>query len=393
MAINPHPVSEMLLARSPAASRFRFEKSCASALYNRDCMTTAQLRSLRRTLLRWYDQNRRDLPWRRNRDPYPVWVSEIMLQQTRVAAVLDHYARFLRRFPTVKSLSAARESSVLAMWSGLGYYHRARRMHRAAKLIARERRGKFPRTAEDWSALPGIGRYTAAAIASISFGEAVAVVDGNVERVLQRLHGWKRRTLVRRNHATKKAALATAEAQDRESAWQQADILLDREQPGDFNQAMMELGATICTPRAPQCALCPLNAFCKSRGAERPLPQAARKRKSISCALARRDSSVLLVRRPADASLMAGMWELPSLAPGPTNGASPLLQLRHSITDTDYRVAIFAVLPDQLHDFATDGRWFTRRQCERLPLTGLTGKVLRRLSLASNDSAVESICH
>jgi A/G-specific adenine glycosylase len=259
----------MLLARSPAASRFRFEKSCASALYNRDCMTTAQLRSLRRTLLRWYDQNRRDLPWRRNCDPYPVWVSEIMLQQTRVAAVLDHYARFLRRFPTVKSLAAARESSVLAMWSGLGYYHRARRMHQTAKLIARERRGKFPRTAEDWSALPGIGRYTAAAIASISFGEAVAVVDGNVERVLQRLHGWKRRTLVRRNHATKKAALATAEAQDRESAWQQADILLDREQPGDFNQAMMELGATICTPRAPQCALCPLNAFCKSRGAER----------------------------------------------------------------------------------------------------------------------------
>jgi A/G-specific adenine glycosylase len=315
LAINPHPVSEMLLARSPAASRFRFEKSCSSALYNRDCMTTAQLRSLRRTLLRWYDQNRRDLPWRRNRDPYPVWVSEIMLQQTRVAAVLDHYARFLRRFPTVKSLAAARESSVLAMWSGLGYYHRARRMHQAAKLIARERRGKFPRTAEDWAALPGIGRYTAAAIASISFGEAVAVVDGNVERVLQRLRveapdfspAKPRDKAVRRNR--------------RESAWQQADILLDREQPGDFNQAMMELGATICTPRAPQCALCPLNAFCKSRGAERPLPQAARKRKSISCALARRDSSVLLVRRPADASLMAGMWELPSLAPGPTNGA------------------------------------------------------------------------
>jgi A/G-specific adenine glycosylase len=334
-------------------------------------LTSSQLRSLRRTLLRWYDTNRRDLPWRRNRDPYRIWISEIMLQQTRVAAVLDHYARFLRRFPTIKSLAAARESSVLAMWSGLGYYHRARRMHQAVKLIARERRGRFPRTAEDWASLPGIGRYTAAAIASISFGEAVAVVDGNVERVLQRLHG---------------------EAQGKEAAWQQAGILLDRKRPGDFNQAMMELGATICTPRAPQCPLCPLNLFCESRGAERPRLQAARKRQAISYALARRSSSLLLVRRPAEASLMAGMWELPSLPPGLTNGAVPLLQLRHSITDTDYHVAVFAMLPDQLHDAATNAQWFTYRQCQRLPLTGLTRKVLRRLALASNDRTVESIC-
>jgi len=335
-------------------------------------MTTAQLRSLHRTLLRWYDQNRRDLPWRRNRDPYPVWVSEIMLQQTRVAAVLDHYARFLRRFPTVKSLAAARESSVLALWSGLGYYHRARRMHRAAKLIARERRGKFPQTAEDWSALPGIGRYTAAAIASISFGEAVAVVDGNVERVLQRLYG---------------------QAQGKGTVWQQADTLLDRKRPGDFNQAMMELGATICVPRAPQCLLCPLNAFCKSRGAEPSPLQAVRKRKAISYALARRDFSVLLVQRPDGASLMAGMWELPSLAPGLMNGDTPLLELRHSITDTDYRVAVFAVPPDQVHDLATNAQWLTPQQCQRLPLTGLARKVLRRLSLATNDRTVESICH
>ena len=326
-------------------------------------LISSQLRSLRRTLLRWYDTNRRDLPWRRNRNPYSVWVSEIMLQQTRVAAVLDHYARFLRRFPTVKVLAAARESSVLAMWSGLGYYHRARRMHQAAKFIARDRHGKFPRTAEDWSSLPGIGRYTAAAIASISFGEAIAVVDGNVERVLQRLHG---------------------QAQGKQAAWQQADILLDRARPGDFNQAMMELGATICTPRAPQCLLCPLHPFCKSRGAEHPQPQAARKRTAIAYALARKNSSVLLVQRPADASLMAGMWELPALAAGVTNGAALLLQLRHSITDTDYRVAVVAVLPDQLHDFATDARWFTPQQCKRLPLTGLARKVLRRLAAASN---------
>src|SRR5271166_3968730 len=152
-------------------------------------LTSVQLGSFRRALLRWYDHARRDLPWRRDHDPYRVWVSEIMLQQTRVAAVLDHYACFMLRFPTVQSLAAAREASVLAVWSGLGYYHRARRMHQAAKVIARERGGEFPRTTEEWLELPGIGRYTAAAIESIAFGEPVAVVDGNVERVLQRLSG------------------------------------------------------------------------------------------------------------------------------------------------------------------------------------------------------------
>src|SRR5271169_818475 len=129
-------------------------------------LSPADLKRLRHTLLRWYDQNQRELPWRQDTDPYRVWVSEIMLQQTRVAAVLDHYARFLRRFPTVQALAAAREPSVLAAWSGLGYYHRARRMHQAAKIIVREHQGEFPRTIEAWSKLPGIGRYSAAAIAS-----------------------------------------------------------------------------------------------------------------------------------------------------------------------------------------------------------------------------------
>ena len=223
-------------------------------------LTPAELKKLRRTLLRWYDGSKRDLPWRSNADPYGVWVSEIMLQQTRVAAVLDHYARFMKRFPTIQTLAAAREPSVLAVWSGLGYYHRARRMHQAAKMIVRARDGKFPRTAEEWRTLPGIGRYTAAAIASIAFGEAVASVDGNVERVLGRVFG---------------------SAQSREAAWQQAETLLDRYRPGDFNQAMMELGATVCTPRTPRCPLCPLNAWCESRGAIAVRPQAARKRRQL----------------------------------------------------------------------------------------------------------------
>ena len=146
----------------------------------------------RKNLLAWYAHNARILPWRESRDPYRVWLSEIMLQQTRVAAVIGHYAEFLRRFPTVKKLAAAREASVLAAWSGLGYYRRARMLHAAAKVVVRELGGKFPRTGEDWRELPGIGRYSAAAIASIAFAEPVAVVDGNVERVLQRVSGQRR---------------------------------------------------------------------------------------------------------------------------------------------------------------------------------------------------------
>jgi len=282
-----------------------------------------------------------------------------MLQQTRVAAVLDHYHRFLLRFPTVEALAAARESSVLAAWSGLGYYHRARRMHQAAKLIARESKGSLPGTAVAWAELPGIGRYTAAAIASIAFGQAVAVVDGNVERVLHRLLGG---------------------TESRAASWRQAECLLDRARPGDFNQAMMELGATVCTPRAPQCLLCPLQPFCKTRGVEAKQPQPPRTRRELYYAIARQKDSVLLVQRPPDASLMASMWELPSLAAEQANGNAPLLRLRHSITNTDYRVAVFAIDPAERWT-PPRARWFTLRRCERLPLTGLARKILRRLAV------------
>ncbi|HKD86264.1 MAG TPA: A/G-specific adenine glycosylase [Terriglobales bacterium] len=354
-------------------------------------MTPARLRSLRRDLLRWYDRNRRDLPWRRDCDPYRVWVSEIMLQQTRVAAVLDHYARFLRRFPTVQSLAAAREASVLTLWSGLGYYHRARRMHQAARVIVRERSGKFPRTAEGWSTLPGIGRYTAAAIASIAFGEPVAVVDGNVERVLERLgiHGTQASPTDGRT--LRQARGRDGGAATRESTWQLAQALLDRKRPGDFNQATMELGATVCTPRAPQCLVCPLQRFCTYRGADPPREQAARNRKDVRYSLARNGSTVLLVRRALDSSLMPGMWELPSLDQDSINGDAPLLRLRHSITDTDYRVVVFARELDQLLP-VDSARWVTRRQWEQLPLTGLTRKVLLRLSAESGGSRGESKC-
>jgi len=317
------------------------------------------LRVLRQALLDWYDANHRDLPWRREPEPYRTWVSEIMLQQTRVAAVLDHYSRWMERFPTVQALAAAREHSVLAMWSGLGYYHRARRLHQAAKVIVRERRGEFPRTAEAWRELPGIGRYTAAAIASIAFGEPVAVVDGNVVRVLGRIFG---------------------SSPNVEGNWQRAESLLDRSRPGDFNQAMMELGATICTPRSPQCLICPLITWCATRGTEEPKPQATRHRKQIHYALACMGDSVLLVQRPPDAKRMAGMWELPEVS---GTKAEPLANFRHSITDTDYAVSVVRGSERLVRSLDGDARWFTRRQWQKLALTGLTRKVLRKLAPAT----------
>jgi len=350
-----------------------------------DSRTTGDLPSgfrndpFRAQLLAWYDAHARDLPWRESRDPYRVWLSEIMLQQTRVAAVIEHYHQFLRRFPTVQKLAGAREASVLAAWSGLGYYRRARMLHAAAKVIVRELGGKFPSTAEGWRELPGIGRYTAAAMASIAFDVPVAVVDGNVERVLQRISGRR---------------LAG------EELWSEAERLLDRERPGDFNQAMMELGATVCTPRAPVCLTCPVVELCATRGEMASAAKMARqKKREIHYALDARDGAVFLVQRAPDARLMAGMWELPEIpsgakAPSPSNGAGEIaalkalrhprakpnvtpegcLTLKHSITVTDYTVRVWrrAVASD------ARGEWISVERLGRLALTGLARKILRK---------------
>jgi A/G-specific adenine glycosylase len=319
-------------------------------------LPSPEIAALRRALLCWYDQYRRDLPWRRDADPYRVWVSEIMLQQTRVNAVRDQYARWMERFPTVQGLASAREQSVLAIWSGLGYYQRARRLHRAAKVIVREWKGEFPRTAEGWRELPGIGRYTARAIASIAFGEPVAVVDGNVNRVLDRMFGV---------------------SAEREGNWQRAQSLLDQSRAGDFNQAMMELGATLCTPRAPQCLACPLHHWCHSRGAASAKPQMARKRGRLQYALARDGGSVLFLQRPHDAKRMPGMWELPELEMA--SDEQPLASFRHAITDTYYSVTIYAATDALIQNCNRNARWFNRRQWQKIALTGLTRKVLRSL--------------
>ena len=319
-------------------------------------LSKSELRRLPGCFLAWYDTHRRDLPWRENRDPYRVWLSEIMLQQTRVAAVIDHYRKFLRRFPTVQKLAAARESSVLAAWSGLGYYRRARMLHAAAKAIVREYGGRFPETADSLRTLPGIGRYTSAAIASIAFDQPVAVVDGNVERVLQRLSGRR---------------LAGDEL------WEAANDLLDKRRPGDFNQAMMELGAVVCTPRAPACLTCPIIELCVTRGELAATAKSApQKKREIHYALDYRNAGsreVFLVQRPRDASLMAGMWELPELD-GKNGDASPFLTLRHSITVTNYTVHIWQEAASR----DVKGKWVPVGRLEHFALTGLARKILRR---------------
>ena len=330
----------------------------------------------RQSLLSWYDLYRRDLPWRESRDPYRVWLSEIMLQQTRVAAVIEHYHEFLRRFPTVEKLAAAREASVLAAWSGLGYYRRARMMHAAAKQIARER--QFPRTAATLRDLPGIGRYTAAAIASIAFNEPAAVVDGNVERVVQRLAG-KRLTA--------------------EDCWKTAAELLDAKRPGDFNQAMMELGAVVCTPRGPVCLTCPVIEWCATRGELPREGKAARQtKKEIDFALYWRKGAVLLTRRAKSVSLMAGMWELPEIVgtgvlpaqkqiPPPRLASrrndkslarrTLLFTLRHAITVTDYTVKVWQGGVTE----CVEGKWIPTERLKTVALTGLARKILRKAEM------------
>ena len=308
---------------------------------------------LRKALLAWYRVNRRDLPWRRTKNPYQIWLSEIMLQQTRVAAVVDHYHRFLRRFPTLEKLAGAREASVLAQWSGLGYYRRARNLRTAAKLVLKQHGGEFPRTAAELRGLPGIGRYTAAAIASIAFGEAAAVVDGNVERVIARI---------------------TGQNTSREQVWGIAEQILVRQQPGDWNQAMMELGAIVCLPGEPRCLECPVRKFCNTRGKHNSLAGSPRQiKREIAYALAQRNGSILLVQRSATEKLMAGMWELPQVTFSSNDDL--LFSLRHSITVTDFTVRVVRGNDEP------GGSWIRNSRLKTVALTGLAKKILRRADI------------
>ncbi|WP_309891248.1 A/G-specific adenine glycosylase [Archangium sp.] len=257
---------------------------------------------LRGQLLEWYDRQKRDLPWRRTRDPYAIWLSEVMLQQTQVATVIPYWERFLQRFPTVEALAAAPLPDVLAGWRGLGYYSRARNLHRAAQEVVARFGGKLPSTAAELLSLPGFGRYTAGAVASIAFGEPAPLVDGNVARVLSRLF---------------EVEGAPGDRVREARLWALATELVRGERPGDFNQALMEHGATVCRPENPLCLLCPVREGCLAylHGRVDELPparvRAAPKRMTLAVAVWAHEGRLLLARR-AEKGLFGGLWELPA---------------------------------------------------------------------------------
>jgi A/G-specific adenine glycosylase len=332
-----------------------------------------ELKTFRRSLLAWFRQHRRDLPWRSSADPYRVWISEIMLQQTRVGTVIPYYNRFLKRFPDVHTLARASEPEVLRYWSGLGYYSRARNLRRAAEQITGQPGGAFPRTREGLLALAGIGPYTASAIASIAFAARHAVLDGNVARVLARL-----------------AALRGDLRQKKRwnQLQSQAEKLLARQAPGDWNQALMELGATVCLPRAPRCALCPVADFCRVRKTGRvdEIPEKTKKRAGIRVALTSlvllddRNRTLLLAPAAPGSSessdhdisrLTAGLWHFPTVATGKSlrqdlgellppaaketraafDTALPLSEVRHTVTYRRIVVAPYLLRVSKLPDF------------------------------------------
>ncbi|HSM51899.1 MAG TPA: A/G-specific adenine glycosylase [Thermoanaerobaculia bacterium] len=343
-------------------------------------MKAPELAAAREALAAWYARHRRALPWRATSDPYAVLLSEVMLQQTRVATAVPYFERFLARFPTVDALAAASEEEVLALWSGLGYYRRARQLHAAARRIAA---AGFPPTARELAELPGVGPYTAAAVASIAFGEPVAAVDGNVMRVIARLVAWDGPI----ERAASRRAIAAA-----------AGALLDSGRPGESNQALMELGATLCRPAGPLCEACPVAAVCAGRGqgiaGELPRrgPRRPPRRERWVVARVERAGRILLFRRGAGERLLAGLWELPQAPAGAGAEAAlaeryggrfrlgePLGRLRHAITTRALEVEVHAARWEAEGDRVAEGpeaAWLSPAEAATGPLTALARKAL-----------------
>ena len=349
-----------------------------------------------RTLLGWYRRNRRDLPWRRDHDPYRVWVAEVMLQQTTVKTVVPYYEAFLERFPDAAALAAAPEENVVAAWSGLGYYHRARNLRRGAQHLVAHHDGRFPGALEAALAVPGVGLYTASAVLSIAHGVPLPVVDGNVRRVLARLFALRGPEWLRDG-----------------PYYNLAEEALDREEPGDWNQAVMELGATVCTPRRPACPVCPVRSACRARalGLQERIPEARRRRAAVdvtvAAALVEKDGRVLMVRR-AEGRLMGRMWEVPqtslesrglpdlvrevaarhglAVVPGPL-----LARARHAITFRRIRVEAYrARLRRQPPADPERYLWVAPAELGALPISSMTRKVLLGLSSPQIPLALEA---
>jgi len=345
-----------------------------------------------RLLLEWYRTNKRDLPWRRTKDPYRIWVAEIMLQQTRVDTVIPYYERFLKKFPDVRSLARACEDSVLKAWESLGYYSRARHLHEAARVVVKQFGGKISPEMDDLRKLPGVGAYTAGAILSIAFGMRVAAVDGNVIRVIARL-------------------FAIVDPVDGSKAkkriWAIAERLVPASGPGHYNQALMDLGSGICTPRSPACPSCPLAAACRARkkGTQESIPVKKRStavpHREAAVALIRNDrDEILLVKRPGR-GLLGGLWSFPGgvLEEGDAPAAGLRRSLReelglkavpgrerlsveHGYSHFSVTVHVFActirgAIPDA--GWHVQLRWVGMKAISRLAVSGLEKKILKAL--------------
>ena len=343
---------------------------------------------MRRALLAWYRRERRDLPWRRTRDPWAIWVSETMLQQTRVETVIPYYERFLTRFPTLETLADAEPDELMQSWAGLGYYSRARNLQAAARVVAREHGGRIPDQPEALLTLPGVGRYTAGALASIAFDRPAPIVDGNVARVLARLLDL---------------SLDVSSPAGQRLLWSEAAALVAGPAPGDLNQALMELGALVCTPGAPRCPLCPLRRQCRglAAGFASALPvkaaKAARRSVEAVAVLLSHGTRVLAVRRPPR-GLLGGLWELPggelAAHEPPVSGLARLLrervglapahairvgEVKHGFTHRTLRLHVFqAEAPAgrvRLREFDAH-RWLSPAALGELPLSALAKKAL-----------------
>lgn len=265
-------------------------------------LTEGEFGAIRKALLGWFDSNKREMPWRESRDPYAIWLSEVMLQQTRVDQATPYYQKFISAYPSVSDLAKADQHDVLMLWEGLGYYARGRNMHRAAKAVVEVHGGEFPSAYEDLIALPGVGPYTAAAVSSIAFGERHAVVDGNVIRVLSRFYGITDDVA---NGKTKRLIQSLA------------DELLDPQHPGEFNQAVMELGSLVCTPSQPECKYCPLATWCVANKTLQTdtIPYKAPKHKVphhniVVAVISDKNGRLLIARRP-ESAMLGGLWEFP----------------------------------------------------------------------------------
>jgi A/G-specific adenine glycosylase len=308
-------------------------------------------------VLAWFDQKKREMPWRTNPNPYWVWVSEIMLQQTQVSVVIPFFERWMQRFPDVETLAYANIDEVLAHWSGLGYYRRARNLHSGAVWICEN---GFPSTAKEWLSVPGVGRYTAGAIASIALDERTALVDGNVERVFARLE----------NSLLQNPALNRI-------TWSWAEASLPESRVGDWNQALMELGATICTPKNPDCSACPLQTMCKSyeEGVERERPVKSEKRRFVEltryASVIERNGTFALIRIPRG-EWWEGMWMFPTSNSAPQG--RQIATIKHTVTHHKLTFELWLT-----EEEATEATYFSPAEIEDLPIPGIQRKFLRAL--------------